>query len=119
TFVALADRLISPWLIVPFGLLLLLIAVMPLAPETAKTWWEHYYSAVAGSLALFVACYYLVRIDGGSLRLVRTAEEYISFITLIGSLFIVAGGIHLKVKGEATPLENVIFLLMGALLANV
>jgi len=27
--------------------------------------------------------------------------EYASFITLIGSLFVIAGGIHLKVKGEA------------------
>ena len=38
---------------------------------------------------------------------------------LVGSLFVVSGGIHIGVKGEATPLANVIFLLVGAVLANV
>jgi len=33
---------------------------------------------------------------------------------LIGSLFVVSGGIHIRVKGEATPLANVTFLLLGA-----
>ena len=37
---------------------------------------------------------------------------------LIGSLFVVAGGIHIKTSGEATPLQNVIFLLIGGMLAN-
>ncbi len=116
---ALVSSDISPWLIIPFGLLLLLIAVMPLAPAAAKSWWEHYFAVVAGALALLVAGFYLVQIDGGSSRLAHLTGEYVSFITLIGSLFIVAGGIHLKVKGEATPLGNVVFLLIGALLANV
>jgi Na+/H+ antiporter NhaD/arsenite permease-like protein len=34
-------------------------------------------------------------------------------------LFIVSGGIHITVKGEATPLANVIFLLVGATIANL
>src|SRR5205814_1459827 len=45
--------------------------------------------------------------------------EYFSFIVLIGALFVVAGGIHLKVRGEATPAENVFYLFVGAVLANV
>jgi Na+/H+ antiporter NhaD/arsenite permease-like protein len=49
----------------------------------------------------------------------HTAHDYVGFITLIGSLFIVSGGIHIIVKGEATPLANVIFLLAGAAIANV
>ena len=110
---------VSPLLLLPFGLLLLLIAVMPLSPDRVKSWWEHNYSRVAAGLALLVGGWYLGQIDGGSARLAHAAGEYVSFITLIGSLFIVAGGIHLKVKGEATPLENVAFLLGGAVLANV
>jgi Na+/H+ antiporter NhaD/arsenite permease-like protein len=50
---------------------------------------------------------------------VHTAIEYVSFIALIGSLFIVSGGIHINVKGEATPHVNVLFLLIGAVLANL
>ena len=48
-----------------------------------------------------------------------TAHEYVSFIALVGSLFVVSGGIHIGVKGGATPFENVIFLFAGAVIANV
>ena len=51
--------------------------------------------------------------------MLHTAHEYISFIVLVGSLFVVSGGIHIGVKGEATPFANVIFLLAGAIVANV
>ena len=110
---------VPAWLILPFGLLLLLIAVVPLSPAAIKTLWEHHYAKVAVALAALVAAYYLARIDGGAAELARTGGEYLSFIALIGSLFVIAGGIHLKVKGEATPIENVVYLFVGALLANV
>ncbi len=110
---------ISPALIVPFGLLLALIAVMPLTPPRAKHLWERYYPLAAIGLGLLVVGFYLVRIPGGGLTVTRALHEYFSFISLIGSLFVVAGGIHLNVKGEATPRDNVIFLAVGALAANV
>ena len=106
------------WLIAPFALLLLLIATMPLTPPRLKHLWEHYYPHVAIALGAAVAIYYVVRIPGGSGILGHTLLEYFSFIVLIGSLFVVAGGIHIKVKGEATPLVNVVFLTVGAVLAN-
>ena len=37
-------------------------------------------------------------------RVLRTGSEYFSFIALIGSLFVISGGIHINLKGEATPL---------------
>ena len=106
------------WLIAPFALLLLLIATMPLAPPRMKHLWEHYYPHIAIALGVLVAGYYLLRIPGGGGILGHTLHEYFSFITLIGSLFVVAGGIHIKVKGEATPLVNVVFLTIGAIVAN-
>jgi len=109
---------ISPLLILPFGLLLLLIATMPLSPAKIKHFWEHNYHFVSLGLAAFVAGFYLLKIPEGSSHILATAHEYFSFIALIGSLFVVAGGIHIKVKGEATPGQNVIFLLIGGLLAN-
>lgn len=115
---ALTTPAVSAWLILPFAVLLLLIAVMPLAHARVKAWWEHNYAAVAATLAALVAAYYLLRVDGGGVRLAHTAAEYVSFITLIGALFVIAGGIHLKVRGEAGPLNNVVFLFLGALLAN-
>jgi len=109
---------ISPLLILPFGLLLLLIATMPLSPAKLKHFWERNYHLVSLSLAAFVAAFYLWKIPAGGAEIIHTAKEYFSFIALIGSLFVVAGGIHIKVKGEATPMQNVIFLLLGGVLAN-
>ncbi len=106
-------------LLLPFATLLALIAVVPLSPPRVKTWWEHNYLLVSLGLAALVASFYLLRVPHGGAALLHTAHEYISFIALIGSLFVVAGGIHLKVRGEATPLDNVVFLLLGAALANV
>lgn len=103
----------------PFALLLLLIAVFPLTPPKAKHFWEKYYGWIAGGLGALVAAYYFAQVRSGTDIVLRTSKEYISFISLIGSLFVVAGGIHIKVKGEATPLQNVLFLGIGALLANV
>ena len=117
--ITLAAADVPPALITPFVLLLLLIATMPLSPPRLKHLWDRFYPLVALGLAGFVAVYYLAAIPGGGLELARTAEDYLSFICLVGSLFVVSGGIHLKVKGEASPLANVVFLAIGAVIANV
>ncbi|MBI3884445.1 MAG: sodium:proton antiporter [Opitutae bacterium] len=106
-------------LVGPFGVLLLLIATMPLAPARVHRLWEHYYPHVALALGALVAAFYLWRVPGSEAVIGHTLHEYFSFISLLGSLFVVAGGIHLKVKGEGTPVGNVVFLLVGAVLANV
>jgi len=104
----------NPWLILPFALLLMSMA---LAPVLAQRWWLKFYPAVALGLGAIVAAIYgFVLHDVASLG--RTAHEYISFIALVGSLFVVSGGIRITVKGEATPLANVMFLLIGAVAAN-
>ncbi len=102
----------------PFALLLLLIAVMPLTSHAGKRAWEKNYHLVALTLAASIAGWYLTAIPGGRSELGHALEEYFSFIALIGALFVVSGGIHLKVKGEATPLANVVFLAIGAVMAN-
>jgi Na+/H+ antiporter NhaD/arsenite permease-like protein len=105
------------WLTAPFALLLLLIAVMPLTPPRAKHLWDRYYMHAAVGLGLAVVAYYLGH--AGADIVLATGRDYFSFISLIGSLFVVAGGIHLKVKGDATPFGNVAFLAIGAVAANL
>ncbi|MEI7534783.1 MAG: sodium:proton antiporter [Verrucomicrobiae bacterium] len=102
-------------LMLPFGLLLGAMAVTPIF---APRWWLRHYAKVALGLGAFTAgCYLFILHDPHSLG--EAAHEYISFIALVGSLFVVSGGIHIGVQGESTPLKNVIFLLIGALLANL
>ena len=117
-FATVGLEMIPPVLLVPFGLLLLLIAVMPLTPGRVHHWWERNYPFVSLGLAVLVGGYYLLKVPAGAATLGHSLHEYVSFIALIGALFVVAGGIHLRVKGEATPWENVTFLLIGAVLAN-
>lgn len=98
----------------PFVVLLSCIALFPLIN---RHWWEKYYPAVALGLGAVVVYHLLFNLKD-ALSLIHTGHEYLSFIALIGSLYIVAGGIHINVKGEATPAANCVFLLIGAVLAN-
>jgi Na+/H+ antiporter NhaD/arsenite permease-like protein len=49
----------------------------------------------------------------------HTGYEYVSFICLIGSLFVVAGGIVIRLRGRSRPVENLTLLSIGAVLSNV
>ncbi len=104
-----------PVLILPFALLLGAIAAGPLL---APSWWLRHYAKVALGLGAVTLGYYIFVLRDTP-ALAHTAHEYVSFIALVGSLYVVSGGIHIGVKGEATPFKNVIFLLVGAVLANV
>jgi Na+/H+ antiporter NhaD/arsenite permease-like protein len=105
----------NPWMILPFALLLGTMAVMPLL---APNWWLRHYAKVALGLGAVTLGYYVLILRDAP-RVLHTAHDYASFIMLVGSLFVVSGGIHIGVKGGATPLANVVFLLVGAIAANV
>jgi len=107
----------APWSIAPFAILLAMIALGPLFFEK---WWLKHYPKVAFGLAAITLGYYFFGLPSAARHTVgHTAIEYISFIALIGSLYVVSGGIHINVKGEATPRANVAFLFIGAVIANV
>lgn len=101
-------------MILPFGALLAAIA---LAPLVCANWWARHYPKVALGLGAVTLGYYLFWIHAHE-RVEHTAIEYVSFIVLIGALFVVSGGIHITVQGEATPRANCVFLLIGAIVSN-
>jgi Na+/H+ antiporter NhaD/arsenite permease-like protein len=105
----------TPWMLLPFVLMLAAIAVAPL---TLKHHWERYYHFVALVLGGITASYYLLVLREPG-PLLHVAAEYVGFMGLIASLYLVCGGIHVRVKGQATPAVNCLFLLIGAVLANV
>ena len=102
-------------MILPFALLLGAIAVAPLI---APGWWLRHYPKVALGLGAVTLGYYVFILRNPA-SLAHAAHEYVSFIALVGSLYVVSGGIHLGVKGPAAPLTNVLFLLTGAVIANL
>ncbi len=104
----------NPLMILPFAAMLLCIALMPLL---APKFWEHHLQKFAVGLGAISVFYYLAVLHDGA-RMLTVAHEYLSFIIFIGSLFVIAGGVHIAVKGEAKPFNNVLLLLIGAVLAN-
>ena len=105
-----------PAMVLPFCAMLLAIALMPIF---LKHHWDRYYHHVALGLGSISVVYYLcvLRVP---LRMLGVAGEYISFMALVGSLFVVTSGIHIRVKGgEAKPWMNCAYLLLSAVLANV
>lgn len=105
----------SVWMVLPFAILLTAIALGPLVWPQG---WHRHYPKVAVGLGAITLAYYWLGL-GAVERITHTAHEYLSFIALIGSLFVVSGGIHISVRGQATPLANVGFLGVGAVTANL
>lgn len=101
----------------PFALLLAVIAIGPLV---FGHWWHRNRNKgfVAALVGVPIAIY-LLFIPQGPEALRHGVEEYLQFIILIGSLYIIAGGIALTGDLNARPRVNLLFLACGALLANV
>ncbi len=106
---------VPPLLMIPFAALLLAIAVMPFIN---KHFWEHNYPYISYALGIFVVFYYLF-VLGATTKVIHTMLEYISFIALIGSLFVVTGGIVIKLKNDGNPVINSAVLFIGSVLANI
>ncbi|MEC9486222.1 MAG: sodium:proton antiporter [Prosthecochloris sp.] len=113
---AAAHHLPPIWTVIPFVVLLLMIATGPLFYHH---FWEHHYPKVAVGLATLVAGFYGFFMDHGTHALLHTLEEYISFMALISSLFIASGGILIKIEQRGRPFINAGLLFFGAILADI
>ena len=103
------------FLVFPFVLLLLLIAIGPIFLEK---FWHHHYSKVSVGLGAIVFLYYGLVMDNFSHPL-ETIGEYVSFISLLTILFVASGGIYVFVDIESKPINNILFLLLAAILTNL
>lgn len=100
--------------ILPFALLLIGIAVLPLLKPQ---WWESNRNKAkfAGLLAIPMLAW-LAYFDWH--MILHAGEEYFSFICLLGSLFIISGGIVMRGEIKPTPAANAGLLVAGTLLAS-
>lgn len=103
------------WSVIPFVLLLLMIATGPLFYEH---FWHKNYPKIAMSLAVIVVLYYLFVLHNSHAP-IHALAEYIQFISLLTGLFFASGAIMINVDKKATPLANVIILMVGAIIANI
>ncbi len=107
----------SAWSMIPFGLMLLTIAVAPLL---AEHWWENNKHKLTVALFLGVPTA-ICLIMGGMLHELehQLFGDYVPFIILLLALYVVTGGIHLSGDIKATPWVNTSFLGVGWLLASI
>ncbi|MCY3022923.1 MAG: sodium:proton antiporter [Planctomycetota bacterium] len=111
------QALVPAWWSLPFILLLACIALIPLL---SKHFWERRHHQIALGLGLVMVLVYVFALQRyGTHRMVETALDYFRFIALIGSLYVVTGGILVDISGRGRPWLNTLLLLAGALIANV
>jgi Na+/H+ antiporter NhaD/arsenite permease-like protein len=109
-------KILPFWSVSFFVLLLLSIAIMPLA--CGHFWDRNRNKAiVSGILSLPVVILFLYY--GDFHPVFHEIEEYFSFIILLASLFIISGGIFLSGDILATPKNNTLFLAIGGVIANL
>ena len=132
------------WMILPFAILLVSIAVLPLIPHTSH-WWDSnlHKFYVAGGLGLLSLAYYLFicrqpvvghwpvdyiahpAIKGlnwhvsGTILSNSMLNEYVPFIVLLFSLYTITSGIRIEGDLRAHPLTNTTFLAVGIVLASL
>ncbi len=126
------------WAVAPFVALLLGIAVLPLIPA-AQHWWHsnknkfllatilglatlgYYYFLHPGGLDNHFTHQHATSSGGSTVGAVlcnSLLAEYVPFITLLFSLYVISGGINLRGDLRARPSTNCMFLGAGTILAS-
>jgi len=110
---------LSPLWGAPFAGILLSIALVPLL---APRFWHHHFGKVAAAWGLvFIVPFALVFGIHAALAnaLHALLAEYIPFIALVGTLYIVAGGICVRGNLHGSPRLNTGILALGTALASL
>lgn len=126
------------WAVLPFVLLLLSIALLPLIRFTER-WWHSNRNRflLAITLGILTLFYYGLAHPGGIANHFTHVEhsepgwetvfaafsnaifsEFVPFIVLLFSLYVISGGINLRGDLPARPLVNCSFLGIGSLIAS-
>jgi len=138
TFAFWADGapLFSPSLVsaIPFAILLLCVALLPLFHGTHH-WWERNRNKllISVALGLLTLLYYQFRQSGflhdghhsepgfgAVLAVLQVAllKDYVPFMAMLFSLYTISGGIRWEIRMKPTPMVNGTLLLVGTLLAS-
>lgn len=107
----------SAWSMIPFGIMLLMIAIGPLI---AEKFWEKNVNKLIVSLVLGVPTAVCLIMGGMAAELEHQLFfDYIPFIVLLLALFVITGGIHMSGDIKAKPIINTGFLAAGWVLASI
>ena len=129
------------YMVTPFALLLIAIAVLPLIPSV-EHWWHHnrnkfYVAGILGVVTLLYygflsdftleghwPAHYEVAVKASAFDKIfaifgnAIIYEFIPFIVLLFALYVIAGGIRIEGNFRASPMVNSMILAVGAVLAS-
>ena len=111
------EHLIPSWMLIPFVLQLLCIAILPLTK--AGEWWESNSHKLYVSILLGLPVGIWLIVNGMSHELThQMLYDYVPFILLLMSLFVTTGGICIKGDMKASPTTNTLIMAIGWVLAS-
>jgi len=105
------------WSLVPFVVMLMMVAVAPLMME--KTWEKNSTKLIVSLVLGVPVAVFLINRDMSQALEHQLLYDYVPFIVLLASLFVVTGGIHLSGDLLAKPLTNTVFLATGYVFASL
>ncbi|MDO4496825.1 MAG: sodium:proton antiporter [Bacteroidales bacterium] len=109
--------MIPSFMLIPFVVMLLCIAILPLTK--LEHWWEHNLHKLIVSLILGVPVAIWLVANGFTHELEhQMVYDYVPFILLLMALFVTTGGIRIKGDLRATPAINTAIMGVGWLLAS-
>jgi len=110
-------QIVPLYSVIPFVLLLCCIAVLPISHGKL---WEKNLNKFILTISLSIPALYWLILNGYSHELIHTVIfDYLPFIILMGSLYIITGGIYISGDIEAKPVINTSFLAIGAVLSSL
>ncbi len=110
------DGAFPVWTLAPFAVLVLGIAILPTA--LPRLWHKHAFQlALSLCCASPVVAYELVH--GKLHELTASSQSYVTFVLTLGALFVAAGGVALRGELLPRPRNNLLLLLLGAVLASI
>ena len=105
------------WAMIPFFLMLLCIAVLPLC---VPKWWKNNTSKLLVSALLGIPIAVFMVMNGMGAKLEhQILFDYIPFIILLLALYVVTGGIYISGDLAAKPWINTTFLAVGYVLSSI
>ena len=108
---------IEPYLLIPFGVMLLSIAILPLV---VPRFWGKNINKLLFVLVVSIPTAMMLSRAGLSENLKhQMLYDYIPFIALLASLYVVTGGIHIHYTTTPRPIVNATIMFIGYGLASL
>ena len=108
---------IEPYLLIPFAVMLLSIALMPLA--FPRLWGKNINKLIFVLLIALPTAIMLTQAGLTENLKHQMLYDYIPFIALLAALYVVTGGIHIHYSTTPTPIVNAAIMFIGYGLASV